>query len=65
VASVYVDTNIFLDFYRRSGSSLAVFNDLRKLGHRLLFTEQTIEEFERNRASVISSAIKYLSSRIG
>lgn len=39
-----------------------MFNDLRKLGERLLFTDQTIREFERNRAKVIAGAINALST---
>lgn len=62
MASVYVDTNIYLNFYRESGHSLEVFQDLRKLGNRLLFTQQTILEFERNRAKVITQAIDGLSA---
>ena len=61
MTSVYVDTNVYLDFYRHARHPLSVFKDLRKLGKRLLLPEQTIVEFERNRADAIAATLVQLA----
>ena len=61
MASVYVDTNVYLDFYRHANHPLSVFQDLKKLGKRLLMPEQTIAEFERNRSEAIATALVQLA----
>nr|WP_255424878.1 PIN domain-containing protein [Corallococcus sp. CA053C] len=57
VTRVYVDTNIFMDFYQSANDRLGVFEELRGRADKLITTEQTIAEFERNRAQRLSSLI--------
>jgi predicted nucleic acid-binding protein len=64
--NVFVDTNIFLDFYHFSNEDLEHLTDLLKLIElkkvNLYITEQVINEFNRNRESKIQDAIKRLNS---
>jgi len=45
----YIDTNVFLDFYQSSTDRLAVFQDVVPRATHVLLTEQTVNEFKRNR----------------
>jgi predicted nucleic acid-binding protein len=47
----YIDTNIFLDFYQSSTDRLAVFEDILARANNVLLTQQTVEEFRRNRVA--------------
>lgn len=49
MALVYIDTNVFLDFYQASTDRLAVFEDILGRSKNVLLTQQTVNEFRRNR----------------
>ena len=53
-AQVYIDTNVFLDFYQAATDRLAVFQELSKRSPRVILTEQTVREFRRNRTARLS-----------
>ena len=48
---IYIDTNIFLDFYQSATEPIAVFEELEKQVESIILTEQTIHEFARNRTA--------------
>lgn len=60
--NLFIDTNIFLDFYHLSGADIEELNKLTALledGHIKLFVpRQLCEEFKRNRDSKINDAMK-------
>lgn len=51
---LYIDTNKFLGLYRTGKDSLAIFEDLTKHSDYLVTTSQTVNEFHRNRVSVLN-----------
>ena len=56
---IFVDTNIFLDFYRTSGESAArQMKALERHKERLILTDQVRMEFLKNRQKVIQAAFK-------
>lgn len=57
MARVYVDTNIFMDFYQSAQDPIGVFAELLERAGSLVTTEQTLAEFERNRAQRLSALI--------
>ena len=61
---VYVDTNIFMDFYQSAQDALGVFAELLGRADRLITTEQTLAEFERNRAQRLSVLIDAFSKSV-
>ncbi|WP_157201672.1 PIN domain-containing protein [Massilia sp. Root418] len=48
---IYIDTNVYLDFYQAAHDSIAVFDELHEVRENLVITEQTGQEFARNRNS--------------
>lgn len=50
MTKLFVDTNIYLDFYRSANDRLSLFEELKKLGNTLIISEQGYKEFQRNRA---------------
>jgi hypothetical protein len=60
---LFVDTNIWLDFYRaRNETGLQLLKHLEKLSDRLVVTYQLEMEFKKNRQKVILESIKGLGS---
>jgi predicted nucleic acid-binding protein len=59
---IFIDTNIYLDFYRSNSHPMEVFNLLKKNIQSIVLTDQVIHEFERNREMVIEKVIKQFSS---
>lgn len=51
MALIYIDTNVFLDFYQASTDRLVVFDEILGRSRNVLLTEQTVNEFRRNRIS--------------
>jgi len=51
VTKLFVDTNIFLDFYRNARDRLSLFDELKNLKDTLIMSEQGCREFQRNRTS--------------
>ncbi|GKS08971.1 PIN domain-containing protein [Pseudomonas syringae pv. theae] len=51
MTKLFVDTNIYLDFYRGAHDRLSLFEELKKLKDNLIISEQGYREFQRNRMS--------------
>jgi len=51
VTKLFVDTNIYLDFYRGAHDRLSLFEELKKLKDNLIISEQGYREFQRNRTT--------------
>ncbi|MFM0742273.1 PIN domain-containing protein [Paraburkholderia xenovorans] len=49
MTKLFVDTNIYLDFYRAASDRLSLFDELKKLKNTLIISEQGYREFQRNR----------------
>lgn len=62
VAKIYIDTNVFLDFYQSNTDGLEVFGELKKLSDFLVFPEQTINEFKRNRIERLANLVRNIKN---
>lgn len=51
MTKLFVDTNIYLDFYRNAHDRLSLFDELKKLEDKLIISEQGCREFQRNRTA--------------
>ena len=51
MASIYIDTNVFLDFYQSATDRMGIFQELRARVDCIVVPEQTVREFRRNRAA--------------
>lgn len=64
--NLFIDTNIFLNFYHFSNEDLESLSDLSNLIEankvEIFLTEQVLQEFSRNRESKIQDAVKRLNS---
>jgi len=58
MARVYIDTNVFLDFYQSATDRLGVFQQLVERAGQVVLTEQTVKEFRRNRAARLATLAK-------
>lgn len=61
MAKIFIDTNIFLDFYRAASDRLSLFEELKKLGKSLIISEQGYREFQRNRVSELTKLSNEIS----
>jgi len=60
---LFVDTNIFLDFYRvESDAALNLLVELESKKSDLIFTYKVDVEFKKNRQSVIHSGLKSMKT---
>jgi hypothetical protein len=60
---LFVDTNIFLDFYRAGGEAgLTLLEHIEKVADVLIMTDQLEMEFLNNRQTVISAALAKLTA---
>lgn len=60
---LFVDTNIWLDFYRaRNEINLELLKQLEKISDRIIVTYQLESEFKKNRQSVMQDAMRDLKS---
>lgn len=50
---VFIDANIYLDFYRSTNDAIKVFDELINNASSLILTDQIIDEFYRNREVVL------------
>ena len=59
--NLFLDTNVYLGFYKLSGDDLEQLKKLviavRDQGTTLLLTEQTRDEFERNREKTAADSL--------
>jgi hypothetical protein len=58
MARIYIDTNCLLDFYQAALDRIEVLDDLLPHTAHLVFTRQTINEFQRNRIARLNSLIR-------
>ncbi|MCI9233301.1 MAG: DUF4935 domain-containing protein [Bacilli bacterium] len=60
---IFIDTNIYLDFYRANNKDniIDIINDIEKYKDFLICTEQSDDEFFRNRERIINEFIEVLS----
>jgi len=49
MTKLFIDTNIYLDFYRAASDRLSLFEELKKMRSSLIISEQGYKEFQRNR----------------
>jgi len=54
---IYIDTNVYLDFYQAAHDTVAIFDELYEVRESLVITEQTGIEFARNRNSRLSQLV--------
>ncbi|GEM_PF-3286834 len=54
---IFIDTNIFLDFYRSNKESLKVFDELKKYSRYIVFPLQVYEEYKRNRVGELEEIL--------
>lgn len=62
MALAYIDTNVFLDFYQSSIDRLKVFEEILARGPDVLLTDQTIEEFRRNRVARLTRLVENIEN---
>lgn len=57
---VFIDTNIFLDFYRarKTDTSIKYLEEIEKITDKLIITNQVEMEYKKNRQVVILETIK-------
>lgn len=60
MAVIYIDTNVFLDFYQASTDRLAVFEDILGRSKSVLLTQQTVNEFRRNRIARLTTLADHI-----
>jgi PIN domain len=60
VALIYLDTNIYLEFYRSAKEPLSIFKEIEEYASRIVITKQTVDEFFRNRVLLLGNAIKQI-----
>jgi hypothetical protein len=59
---IFIDSNIFLDFYRSTTEAIQIFDALIASAESVLITDQIIDEFFRNREVVIRAMkVKFLA----
>lgn len=54
---IYIDTNVYLDFYQAAHDPIAVFDELHEVRENLVITQQTGREFARNRNSRLAQLV--------
>ena len=57
---LFIDTNIWLDFYRMGNPGLKLLESTQKLSDRLIVTYQLESEFKKNRQAAIVEGMKTL-----
>ena len=58
MTKIYIDTNVFLDFYRSATDRMAIFQQLLERADCIVVPEQTVSEFRRNRAALLNRLAK-------
>jgi len=60
MAKIYIDTNIFIGLYQDALDRIDTLDEIAKQSQHFITTSQTINEFHRNRITVINKLIKRL-----
>ena len=58
LTKIVIDTNIFLGLYESDNDTLRIFEDIEKLQPHLIMSDQSFEEFLRNRDKLLQKLIK-------
>ena len=61
---IFIDTNVYLDFYQSSKDRLAVFGELQQNIESIVFVQQSLKEFLRNRTERLSKLSKDVSNSL-
>ncbi|SRR6266567_1259204 len=62
---IYIDTNVFLDFYQAATDRLGVFRELVHRADKVILTEQTVGEFKRNRIARLTELARNIEKGSG
>ncbi|MGE5630668.1 MAG: PIN domain-containing protein [Caulobacteraceae bacterium] len=57
---IFIDTNIFLDFYRSAEGKVSILQNLKEFKNYIVFPEQVYNEFKRNRVMLLNNYIEGL-----
>lgn len=55
---IYIDTNVFVDFYQAANDRTEIFSELEKYHSSIVLVQQTLDEFQRNRAERLTNLIE-------
>ncbi len=58
MAVIFPDTNQFIDFYRSQNDHVSVLDEIVKNAKSFVLTQQTIDEFNRNRLTTLNRVLK-------
>ena len=58
MTKILIDTNIFLGFYQAHSDTIKLFQEIKKIKNRLIFSDQIFDEFIRNRDVVLRRLVK-------
>ncbi len=54
---IIIDSNIYLDFYRSNNESIKIFDEIIKNSDHIILTDQIIQEFYRNRETILKNIL--------
>lgn len=54
---ILIDSNIYLDFYRSNNESIKIFEEIIKNSDHIILTDQIIQEFYRNRETILKNIL--------
>jgi hypothetical protein len=60
---LYIDINMFIDFYQSVTDRLKVFGELTQRADKVILPEQTIREFRRNRIYCLARLAKNIETK--
>jgi hypothetical protein len=58
-----IDTNIFINFYQKTGFTKKIFSQIMEITSEIVFPEQIINEFKRNRVKVLNGLINGMEGK--
>lgn len=58
MTKIYIDTNIFLNFYQSAYERVSIFSEIEKYSDSIILTEQTVNEFKRNKNLCLNRLLK-------
>ena len=62
MTKILIDTNIFIGLYESNKDSIEIFQDIDKIKHQLVFSNQIYDEFLRNRDIVLQRLITQIKN---
>lgn len=64
MALIYLDTNVYVEFYRSANDRLSTFLEIEKYASSIVVTRQTADEFFRNRFSTLARHIETCKGKV-